>query len=148
MLIAIINKRTAFGITGNKCGTENKYQTSLISNCGHMIYICAEGTIADAIDMEYINDSEAMDCYWDLVLETAKDSFSYITEAYTSNCLLEAIKAKIKNLSGVTLYFCKPRITENGNFQWPHIMWSDQNGSYDFSDDEETDLPWYRTFWY
>ena len=27
-------------------------------------------------------------------------------------------------------------------------MWTDQNFSYDFSDDEETELPWYRTFWY
>lgn len=66
--------------------------------------------------MEYINDSEAMGCYWDLVSETAKDSFVYITETYTSNCLLEALKAKIKNLSGVTLYFCRPQITENDDF--------------------------------
>ena len=61
----------------------------------------------------------------------SKDSFSYITETYSSNCLFEAIKAKIKNPSNVTIYFCKPRITENGNFH-----------------DEETELPWYRTFWY
>ena len=78
----------------------------------------------------------------------AKDSFSYITEIYSSNCLFEAIKAKIKNPSNVTIYFCKQRITENGNFQWLHFMWSDQNYGYDFSNNEETELPWYRTFWY
>lgn len=77
----------------------------------------------------------------------AKD-FSYITETYSSNCLFEAIKAKIKNPSNVTIYFCKPRITENGNFQWLHFEWTDQNFSFDFSDNGETELPWYRTFWY
>lgn len=55
-----------------------------------------------------------------------KGSFIYITELYSSNCLFEAIKAKIKNPSSVTIYFCKPRITENGNFQWLHFMWADQ----------------------
>lgn len=78
----------------------------------------------------------------------AKDNFIYITDKYSSNCLIEAIKAKLRNPSGVKIYFCKPRITENGNFQWLHFMWSDKNYSYDFSDDEETEIPWYRTFWY
>lgn len=78
----------------------------------------------------------------------AKDSFTYITEPYSSNCLLEAIRAKRRNPSQVTIYFCKPRITENGHFQWLHFMWSDQYYSYDFSDDKEGELPWYCTFWY
>lgn len=73
-------------------------------------------------------------------------SFTYITETFTSNCMLEAIKAKIKNPSNVTIYFCKPRITENGNFQWLHFMWSDGVHDYDFSDDEATSLPWYKCF--
>ena len=33
----------------------------------------------------------------------AKDSFTYITGTYMSNCLFEAIKAKIRNPTKVTI---------------------------------------------
>lgn len=74
--------------------------------------------------------------------------FEYVSKPYQSNCLLEALKAKWKNPKLVTIYFCPPRITENGNFQWCHFMWSDSFHSFDFSDNDETELPWYKTFWY
>lgn len=77
-----------------------------------------------------------------------KESFRYITGEYKSNCFFEAIKAKLKNPKEVIIYFCKPRITENGNFQWMHFMWSDMKGDYDFSDDENTALKWYKCFWF
>lgn len=54
---------------------------------------------------------------------------------YVSNCLIEALKAKIRN-PNVTIYFCKPRITENNHFQTFHFMWSDGIADYDFSDDD------------
>jgi len=53
---------------------------------------------------------------------------------YVSNCLMEVLKAKIRN-SNVTIYFCKPRVTENGRFQMFHFMWDDGTADYDFSDD-------------
>lgn len=74
-----------------------------------------------------------------------KDKF--ITEQYRSNCLMEALKAKLRNRN-VKIYFCKPRITENGNFQMMHFMWSDGVADYDFSDNEEDGLPWYKCFWF
>lgn len=74
--------------------------------------------------------------------------FVYISKPYKSNCLLEALKEKLKYPKTTTIYFCPPRITENGNYQWCHFMWSNPFHSFDFSDDEETGLPWYKTFWY
>jgi len=72
---------------------------------------------------------------------------NFITPQYHSNCLIEAVKAKIRNLR-VKIYFCKPRITENGHFQMLHFMWSDGTADFDFSDDEPTRLPWYKCFWF
>lgn len=66
---------------------------------------------------------------------------------YYSNCLIEALKQKIK-FQKIKLYFCKPRITENGNFQMCHFMWDDGENSYDFTDKEEEEMKWYKCFWY
>lgn len=74
--------------------------------------------------------------------------FKYITSEFKSNCMCEAIKAKLKNWRCVKVYFCKPRITENGNFQFMHFMWSDGAHDYDFSDKEYTGLPWYKCFFF
>lgn len=74
------------------------------------------------------------------------DRFEYITGYYKSNCFIEAMKAKLKNWHGVKIYFCKPRITENGNFQMCHFMWTDYYHDYDFSDDQDDELPWYKCF--
>lgn len=74
------------------------------------------------------------------------ENFRYITPEFVSNCCIEAIKAKLKNWCGVKIYFCKPRITENRNFQFMHFMWSDGVYDYDFSDKGNTDLPWYKCF--
>lgn len=69
--------------------------------------------------------------------------YEVISKEYCSNCMIEALKAKIKNPK-VKIYFCKPRITENRNFQNFHFMWSDGKADYDFSDLEENGLPPYR----
>lgn len=69
----------------------------------------------------------------------------YITPTYKSNCLFEAIRAKCTNPK-IKIYFCKPRITENKHFQMCHFMWCDGINSYDFSDDESCNLPWYKCF--
>jgi hypothetical protein len=71
-------------------------------------------------------------------------SYQYITDIYTSNCLIEAVKAKLKNTK-IKLYFCKPRIV-NGRFQMFHFMWSDGSYDYDFSDLEDQEMKWYRDF--
>lgn len=74
-----------------------------------------------------------------------KDNF--ISKEYHSNCLIEAIKAKIKD-KNVKIYFCRPRITENGHFQMCHCMWTDGIADYDFSDREECALKWYQCLWF
>ena len=38
--------------------------------------------------------------------------FKIISDEYYSNCMIEAIKAKLHNPQ-VKVYFCKPRMTEN-----------------------------------
>ncbi len=69
--------------------------------------------------------------------------YKVISEDYISNCLIEAIRAKARN-NQVKIYFCSPRITENGHFQMLHAMWEDENGSYDFSEPEAVGLPLWR----
>ena len=67
-----------------------------------------------------------------------------ISGDYVSNCLIEAVKAKIRDPKNVKIYICKPRITEYGNFQNIHAMWSDGKSDYDFSYDRYTYTPPYR----
>lgn len=69
--------------------------------------------------------------------------YEIITDEYYSNCMVEALKAKLRNHK-VKIYFCKPRITENDNFQMFHFMWSDGKADYDFSDIKENGLPPYK----
>lgn len=69
--------------------------------------------------------------------------YRVISKDYISNCLIEAIRAKIKN-NQVKIYFGRPRITENGHFQMFHAMWEDDKGSYDFSEPEAAGLPPWR----
>lgn len=73
--------------------------------------------------------------------------FEIISKEYFSNCMIEALKAKIRN-PNVKIYFCKPRITKNGNFQMFHFMWSDGMADYDFSDFEENGLPPYKNLFF
>jgi hypothetical protein len=72
--------------------------------------------------------------------------FEYITDYYYSNCLLEAIKAKLKN-HNIKIYYCKPIIKKN-KFQCFHFMWEDGCYSYDFSDCEEQHLSWYKCLFF
>lgn len=73
--------------------------------------------------------------------------FEYISDFYYSNCMIEALKAKIRNPSKVRVYFCKPDFRK-GHFQFIHFMWDDEDASYDFSDCEEDRLPLYKLFFF
>ena len=73
--------------------------------------------------------------------------YDIISKPYWSNCFIEAIRAKSKN-SNVKIYFCKPRITENGNFQMLHFMWSDGVADYDFSDLDNTEHSFYKDLFF
>lgn len=68
--------------------------------------------------------------------------YEIISREYYSNCLIEVIKAKIKNPS-IKIYFCKPKF-EHGKFQMFHFMWSDGKADYDFSDIGIDPLPLHR----
>ena len=63
------------------------------------------------------------------------EKFKIITPDYYSNCLIEAIKAKIKN----------PRIKITVVMPWdnevfcPHILWSDGINDYDFGNEGQGD---------
>lgn len=74
-------------------------------------------------------------------------SFEIVSKEYYSNCMIEALKAKIKDPK-VKIYFCKPRITENGHFQMFHFLWSDGKADYDFSDLKENGLPPYKNLFF
>ena len=76
-----------------------------------------------------------------------KTNFEIISKEYRSNCMIEAIKEKMKNKK-VKIYFCKPRITENGNFQMFHFMWSDGKYDYDFSNTNDEKMPWYKVLYF
>lgn len=73
--------------------------------------------------------------------------FHYVSEPFKSNCLVEALKAKLANRDNVKIYFCRPRFVK-GKFQMLHFMWSNGKHDYDFSDDESRELKWYEQFWF
>ena len=75
------------------------------------------------------------------------NKFEIISKEYHSNCMIEALKAKIHNPK-IKVYFCKPRITENRHFQMFHFMWSDGVADYDFSDLKENELSPYRNLFF
>ena len=66
--------------------------------------------------------------------------YEVISRDYISNCLIEAVRAKLRK-NQVKIYICRPRITENGHFQMFHCMGEDEKGSYDFSEPEAVGLP-------
>ena len=72
----------------------------------------------------------------------------FVSGEYFSNCFIEAMKAKLRNRRNVKVYFCKPRITENGHFQMLHFMRTDGKADYDFSDNGDRGLPWYKCLWF
>lgn len=55
----------------DESGSNNCYQTSFISKCGHIYIYIGERPMEEAIDldMESLNSSECMDAYWDLLSE-------------------------------------------------------------------------------
>lgn len=71
-----------------------------------------------------------------------RENFWYVTPEYVSNCLIEAIRAKLKDPRHVKLYFCKPTFAPD--YQMFHFMWSDSKADYDFSDSGHGETPWYK----
>ena len=64
-----------------------------------------------------------------------------VGEMFYSNCLLEAVKAKIRNPK-IKITYLPPTINE---CFCPHFMWSDGKSDYDFG--VERYLRWYERFW-
>lgn len=62
-----------------------------------------------------------------------KQKYEVVTGEYYSNCMIEAVRAKIRNPQ-VKIYFCRPIKNKNGKWQSCHFMWSDGKADYDFSD--------------
>lgn len=52
-----------------------------------------------------------------------------ISRDYYSNCLIEALKAKIKDPKNIEITVCLPWFNE---VFCPHFMWSDGEADYDF----------------
>ena len=61
---------------------------------------------------------------------------------FYSNCLIEAIKAKIKNPK-IKITYISPKINEVFS---PHWLWSDGVNDYDFGIEKE--LKWFQVFWF
>lgn len=72
------------------------------------------------------------------------ESYKIDSRAYMSNCLVEAIKAKIRSPKAVKLYFLKPFRDCNDKWQMFHFMWTDGEFDYDFSDLGDGELPFYK----
>ena len=70
-----------------------------------------------------------------------------ISEEFYSNCLFEAIKAKLKNPK-VKLYFRKPYLS-GLHIRSMHVLWEDEDYSYDFSDGDYDDSQvFWKYFWH
>lgn len=57
-----------------------------------------------------------------------KNFYKIVSKKYYSNCLIEALKNKLKHPFSTKVYFIK---NKNQSF---HVMWSDSNFDFDFSD--------------
>ena len=64
------------------------------------------------------------------------------SDVFYSNCIFEAIKAKIKNPKVQLLYI--PAFLNE--VRCPHIMWLDEDGEHDFC--HKGYLPWYKWLWH
>lgn len=66
---------------------------------------------------------------------------------FYSNCLLEAIKAKIKYKNEIKLIFIPPQHSEKADI-FPHWLWLDtKDGNiYDFHRSEK--IKWYQMLWW
>lgn len=71
-------------------------------------------------------------------------SYKIVSREYMSNCLVEAIKAKIRSPKTVKLYFLKPYKDCNRKWHMFHFMWTNGKADYDFSDLGNGDLPLYK----
>lgn len=60
------------------------------------------------------------------------ERFEIISKDFYSNCLIEAIKAKVKDWKHIKLTYVSP--FDNEVF-CPHIMWSDGIHDYDFGNE-------------
>lgn len=77
-----------------------------------------------------------------------KYNYTYITEEFHSNCLIEALRAKLWHPFNVKLYYCKFRY-KDGKFQCCHFMWSDGKHDYDFTDkDTYNPVRFLQHLWY
>lgn len=65
------------------------------------------------------------------------------TKTFKSNCLIEAVRYKLKNWRDVKITYISPRINE---VRTPHFLWSDGVNDYDFGTNAY--LKWYQRFWF
>lgn len=64
------------------------------------------------------------------------EKFEIISKDYYSNCLIEAIKAKLKDWNNIKITYVSP--FDNEVF-CPHILWSDGEYDYDFGNEGKGD---------
>ena len=62
---------------------------------------------------------------------------------FYSNCLLEAVKHKLKDWKHVKITYIPPRYNE---VFCPHFLWSDGVNDYDFG--VERHIRWWEIFWF
>ena len=67
----------------------------------------------------------------------AREQFEVVSKDYYSNCLIEAIKAKLKNHRLKIIFFVPWR----NEIFCPHFMWSDGKYDYDFGCEYNLSLP-------
>ena len=58
-------------------------------------------------------------------------STEYISHSFYSNCLIQAMKAKLKDWKNVKITYIPPKYGESYFFV-PHFLWSDGVNDYDF----------------
>lgn len=62
---------------------------------------------------------------------------------FHSNCLIEAVRAKLKNPKKVRVLYIPARLTPSGCF---HFMWTDGEKEYDFN--RCGHVPWHKWAWH
>ena len=66
-----------------------------------------------------------------------------MSDLFYSNCLIQALKAKVRNPKRVKITYVSPFANE---VFCPHLLWSDGVNDYDFG--IEGYLNWYQRLWF
>lgn len=76
-------------------------------------------------------------------IDPSENITSQIKHGFYSNCMIEALKAKLKDWNNIKITYIPAKYNE---ILCPHFLWSDGKYDYDFGTNKY--LKWYERIWF